>query len=121
MQSSPAWVHAEAFAVVQIIEGRNITPNSDLLQSFYTIDGYVQVTVNSEAGPTSLMTKTARGNVGPIWNKMLTFSDVALGNTFTVSLYDHKKLSADVLLGQASSCFKILRLNSLRSCSLNNR
>ena len=102
---------AKAFASVQIIEGRNITPSNDLLQSFYTIDGYVQVTVNSESGPTSLMTKTARGNVGPIWNKVLTFADVALGNTFTVSLYDHKKLSPDVLLGQASASTHLCRLS----------
>ena len=83
-----------------MIEGKNISPAYDLLQSFYTIDGYVQVAVNTESGVTSLSTKTERGNVAPVWNKMLAFSDVALGNTFTVSLYDHKKLSSDVLLGQ---------------------
>lgn len=86
---------------LQVIKGRIIAPNSELLHSFYTIDGYVQVTVYSEAGPVSLSTKSERGTAGPVWNKMLTFSDVALGNTVTVSLYDHKKLSADVLLGQA--------------------
>jgi hypothetical protein len=85
---------------MQVIEGKNISPNHDLLHSFYTIDGYVQVTVNSEAGATSLSTRSERGNVSPVWNQMLTFSDVALGNTLTVSLFDHKKLSSDVLLGQ---------------------
>lgn len=86
----------------QVIEGKNIAPSHDLLQSFYTIDGYVQVTVNSEVGVTSQSTNTGRGNMAPVWNKMLTFSDVALGNTFTVSLFDHKKLSSDVLLGQVT-------------------
>ena len=83
-----------------MIEGKNISPQYDLLHSFYTIDGYVQVTVNSEAGATSLATRSERGHMSPVWNQMLAFSDVALGNTFTVSLYDHKKLSSDVLLGQ---------------------
>ena len=74
----------------------------------------MQVTVNSEAGVTSQTTKTERGNVAPVWNKMLTFSDVALGNTFTVSLFDHKKLSSDVLLGQASSSKHLASLPFLR-------
>lgn len=85
-----------------MIEGKNLAPIHDLLQSLYTINGYVTVTVNSEAGSTGQSTKAERSNVAPIWNKMLTFSDVALGNTFTVSLFDHKRLSSDVLLGQVS-------------------
>ena len=83
-----------------MIEGKNLAPIHDLLQSFYTINGYVQVTVNTEAGATSRSTKADRSNVAPVWHQMLTFSDVALGNTFTVSLYDQKRLSSDVLLGQ---------------------
>ena len=86
--------------MLQVIEGKNVVPQHDLLHSFYTLDGYVQVTVNTEAGPMSQNTKIERGNVAPVWNKMLTFSDVALGNTITISLFDHKKLSSDVLLGQ---------------------
>jgi len=97
-QNSQSKPHAHVW--MQVIEGKNFSPNHDLLHSFYTIDGYVQVTVNSEAGATSLATRSERGHVSPVWNQMLAFSDVALGNTFTVSLFDHKKLSSDVLLGQ---------------------
>lgn len=88
--------------VVQVIEGRNLMAPSDLLHSFYTIDGYATVTVNSEAGSTSLSTKVERGNVAPRWNQQLVFSDVALGSSFTVALHDHKMLSSDVLLGQVA-------------------
>lgn len=101
-----------------MIEGKNFAPTHDLLQSFYTVDGYVQVTVNSEAGVTSQSTKAERGNVAPVWNKMLTFSDVALGNTFNVSLFDHKMLSSDVLLGQVSQDNVPSQLSSVLNVAL---
>lgn len=91
---------------MQVIEGRNIRPIQDVLHGFYAIDGYVQVAVHSEAGDTALATKAERGSLAPVWNKALAFADVALGNSVTVSLFDHKKLSADVLIGQVQALFK---------------
>ncbi len=51
---------------------------------------------------TSHHTKIERNNLQPHWNERCTFEDVALSNNLTVAIFDHKKLSSDIFLGQVS-------------------
>ncbi|KAK9808775.1 hypothetical protein WJX72_003363 [[Myrmecia] bisecta] len=85
---------------VKVLEARNLAIPSDLLHTFYTMDSYAVVSVSSEAGVTSHQTKVDRNNLQPHWNEHVTFGDVALSNSITVTLFDHKKLTSDVFLGQ---------------------
>lgn len=87
---------------MQVIEARNIGLPSDILHTFFTLDAYAVVTVNTEAGPTSRHTRVVRNNLMPIWNEKIAFEDVALSNMLTLAIFDHKKLTADVHLGQVS-------------------
>ena len=48
------------------------------------------------------MGQVARNTLTPGWHERLGFSDVALGDSITLALFDHKKLTADVFLGQVS-------------------
>ena len=73
---------------------------SDLLHTFYTMDSYSVVSCSSEAGVTSHHTKIERNNLQPHWNERCIFQDVALSNSLTVAIFDHKKLSSDLFLGQ---------------------
>ncbi|DBA93880.1 TPA: hypothetical protein ACH3X3_013925 [Trebouxia sp. C0006] len=85
---------------VKVIEARNLAVPSDLLHTFYTMDSYSVVSCTSEAGVTSHHTKIERNNLQPHWNERCTFEDVALSNNLTVAIFDHKKLSSDIFLGQ---------------------
>ena len=85
---------------LQVIEARNLAVPSDLLHTFYTMDSYSVVSCTSEAGVTSHHTKIERNNLQPHWNERCNFDDVALTNSLTVAIFDHKKLSSDVFLGQ---------------------
>ena len=87
---------------LQVIEARNLSVPSDLLHTFYTMDSYSVVSCTSEAGVTSHHTKIERNNLQPHWNERCTFDDVALSNSLTVAIFDHKKLSSDVFLGHVS-------------------
>lgn len=87
---------------VQVLEGKDINPSLDLMNSFHAMDTYVQITVTSELGSMTCNTRSERGGRDPKWNQTLGFSDVPLGSTITLNLLDKKKLTADVLLGQAS-------------------
>ena len=49
-----------------------------------------------------MCTQVARNTLMPGWHERLGFSDVALGDTVTLAIYDHKKLTADLFMGQAS-------------------
>lgn len=85
-----------------MIEARNLAVPSDLLHTFYTMDSYSVVSCTSEAGVTSHHTKIERNNLQPHWNERCTFEDVALSNNLTVAIFDHKKLSSDIFLGQVA-------------------
>ncbi|KAL0042783.1 hypothetical protein WJX79_011021 [Trebouxia sp. C0005] len=85
---------------VKVIEARNLAVPSDLLHTFYTMDSYSVVSCTSEAGVTNHHTKIERNNLQPHWNERCTFEDVALSNNLTVAIFDHKKLSSDIFLGQ---------------------
>lgn len=87
---------------MQVIEARNLAVPSDLLHTFYTMDSYSVVSCTSEAGVTSHHTKIERNNLQPHWNERCTFEDVALSNNLTVAIFDHKKLSSDIFLGQVA-------------------
>ena len=87
---------------LQVIEARNLAVPSDLLHTFYTMDSYSVVSCTSEAGVTSHHTKIERNNLQPHWNECCTFEDVALSNNLTVAIFDHKKLSSDIFLGQVA-------------------
>ena len=84
----------------QVIEARNLAVPTDLLHTFYTMDSYTVVSCTSEAGVTSHHTKIERNNLQPHWNERCVFEDVALSNSLTVAIFDHKKLSSDLFLGQ---------------------
>ena len=84
----------------QVIEARNLAVPTDLLHTFYTMDSYTVVSCTSEAGVTSHHTKIERNNLQPHWNERCIFEDVALSNSLTVAIFDHKKLSSDLFLGQ---------------------
>ena len=84
----------------QVIEARNLAVPTDLLHAFYTMDSYTVVSCTSEAGVTSHHTKIERNNLQPHWNERCMFEDVALSNSLTVAIFDHKKLSSDLFLGQ---------------------
>lgn len=86
----------------QVIEARNLAVPTDLLHAFYTMDSYTVVSCTSEAGVTSHHTKIERNNLQPHWNERCIFEDVALSNSLTVAIFDHKKLSSDLFLGQVS-------------------
>ena len=90
---------------MQVIEARNLAVPSDLLHTFYTMDSYSVVSCTSEAGVTSHHTKIERNNLQPHWNERCVFEDVALSNSLTVAIFDHKKLSSDLFLGQV--CFRL--------------
>lgn len=77
---------------------------SDMLHAFFTMDAYAVASVSTEAGVTSHQTRVVRNNLMPIWNEKLAFEDVALGNMLSLALYDHKKLTSDVFLGQVGLC-----------------
>ena len=64
------------------------------------MDSYSVVSCSSEAGVTSHHTKIERNNLQPHWNERCIFQDVALSNSLTVAIFDHKKLSSDLFLGQ---------------------
>lgn len=66
------------------------------------MDSYSVVSCTSEAGVTSHHTKIERNNLQPHWNERCTFEDVALSNNLTVAIFDHKKLSSDIFLGQVA-------------------
>lgn len=83
-----------------MIEARNLAVPTDLLHTFYTMDSYTVVSCTSEAGVTSHHTKIERNNLQPHWNERCVFEDVALSNSLTVAIFDHKKLSSDLFLGQ---------------------
>jgi len=89
-------------SALQVIEARNLAVPSDLLHTFYTMDSYSVVSCTSEAGVTSHHTKIERNNLQPHWNERCTFEDVALSNNLTVAIFDHKKLSSDIFLGQVA-------------------
>ena len=96
---------------VQVIEARNLAVPTDLLHAFYTMDSYTVVSCTSEAGVTSHHTKIERNNLQPHWNERCIFEDVALSNSLTVAIFDHKKLSSDLFLGQvrppSALCFHL--------------
>lgn len=73
-----------------------------MMHAFFTLDAYTVATINTEAGATSQQTRVVRNSLLPVWNQKITFSDVALGNMLSLALYDHKKLTSDVYLGQVS-------------------
>ncbi|KAL3144166.1 hypothetical protein ABBQ32_003950 [Trebouxia sp. C0010 RCD-2024] len=85
---------------VKVIEARNLAVPTDLMHTFYTMDSYTVVSCTSEAGVTSHHTKIERNNLQPHWNERCIFEDVALSNSLTVAIFDHKKLSSDLFLGQ---------------------
>ena len=84
---------------MQVIEARNIR-----LSTFFTMDAYTVATVSTEAGTTSRQTRVVRNNLMPRWNETISFSDVALSNVFTLAIFDHKKLTSHVSLGQVGEC-----------------
>ena len=47
--------------------------------------------------------QVARNTLVPAWQERLGFSDVALGDTLSLSIFDHKKLTSDLFLGQVGS------------------
>lgn len=98
-----------------MIEARNLTVPSDLLHTFYTMDSYGVVSCTSEVGVTSHHTKIERNNLQPHWNERCTFEDVALCNSLTVAIFDHKKLSSDLFLGQVRppACYKPMHPGSM--------
>lgn len=83
-----------------MLEAKDINPSLDFLNTFHSIDAYVQVSVVSEMGSTLLSTRPERGGRDPKWHQLLSFSEVPLGSSIIFSLFDRKKLTADVLLGQ---------------------
>ena len=87
-----------------MIEARNIRLPSDMLHAFFTMDAYTVITISTEAGNTSHQTRVVRNNLTPVWNEKVSFTDVALGNMLSLAIFDHKKLTSDVFLGQVASC-----------------
>ena len=47
--------------------------------------------------------QVARNTLVPAWQERLGFSDVALGDTLSLSIFDHKKLTSDLFLGQVGA------------------
>ena len=81
------------------------------MHQLFTMDAYTVVTINTEAGATSHQTRVVRNNLLPAWNEKMAFTDVALGNMMSLALYDHKKLTSDIFLGQVSLARKIVSAN----------
>ena len=54
----------------------------------------------------------------PAWQERLGFSDVALGDTLSLSIFDHKKLTSDLFLGQVGGLPWWGCLNCKGWCSL---
>lgn len=80
---------------------------SDMLHAFFTMDAYTVATVSSGAAgiaPTSRQTRVFRNSLTPSWNETLSFSDVPSVASLRLALYDHKKLTSDVYLGQVRVC-----------------
>ena len=48
------------------------------------------------------MPQVARNTLVPAWQERLGFNDVALGDTVSLAIFDHKKLTSDVFLGQVT-------------------
>ncbi|KAK9809768.1 hypothetical protein WJX73_004442 [Symbiochloris irregularis] len=89
---------------IKVIEARNMRLPSDMLHAFFTMDAYTEATVSSgESGMpnTSRQTRVFRNSLTPSWNETLSFSDIPFIASLTLALYDHKKLTSDVYLGQA--------------------
>ena len=80
---------------------------SDMLHAFFTMDAYTVVTISTEAGITSRQTRVVRNHLMPIWNEKIGFEDVALNNMLTLAIFDHKKLTSDICLGQVHCAFAL--------------
>lgn len=92
-----------ACGFLQVIEARNMRLPSDMLHAFFSMDAYAVVTVsNDEAGMPAAFrqTRVFRNSLTPSWNESLSFSGIQSASSLTLALYDHKKLTSDIYLGQ---------------------
>ncbi len=87
---------------LQVLEARGLSLPHEQMPSLFGANLFALATVTGESSSISARTEMQQGTMSPKWNQELVFPDVTLTHSLTVTVFAHRRLTADSAVGQVS-------------------